>query len=594
MKKIYLFDCLKVVYKIVPVPAAVILLLKVFLALVPAAQTLLVAGFVDRVAQLQKWSFDRELFLIICLLVILVAYSWVSKSLTVLLEQRIEMKVRADFKPYLIEKICRLKYEYMENSDTRDKISRVNKEMDRRVREAYMGMLTLLELVLKVFGILIIMLTQVWWVAILIFLISVPCFYIAIRSGKEGYDAEAEVTRNSRMYEYFSEMLKGRDFVEERTLFCFGPEYRERFAEQYEIVRKHKTKVRFKWLLKMKAGSMATIIVSAALILFLVPLTIEGKLSLGMFMALINAVFGIVQNMSWDLAWAIDRNTWFNEYFKEMREVFSLEEDGLPSGTKAGAEAFQTLEFRDVSFRYPGTENYILKKVSFTIQAGKKYAFVGANGAGKTTLIKLVNGLYKDYEGEILVNGRNIHEYGGQPLATVFQDFARYPLALKENIAIAKGCEVSDSEIEQAISDVGLKETADRLKNGIHTGLGKYKKDSQDLSGGEWQKVALARCLLSDAPLKILDEPTAAMDPVYETMIYHKFKQISQNKTVLLISHRLASVKMSDIIFVLDGGQIVEEGTHQQLMAKGGLYKTMYTEQSKWYEEAGELEVSYE
>ena len=428
-------------------------------------------------------------------------------------------------------------------------------------------------------------------------LISVPCFYIAIKSGKAGYDAEAEVTKNSRMYEYYAQMLKDREFVEERSLFRFDREYQGRFSEQYEIVRKHKTKVRLKWLLKMKAGSMATIIVSAALILFLVPLTIKGELSLGMFMALINAVFSIVQNMSWDLAWAIDQNTWFHEYFKEMQEVFLLEEDRPRQQEGEGREAFKTLEFRDVSFKYPGTERYILRHVSFMVQAGKKYAFVGANGAGKTTLIKLINGLYQDYEGKILVNGRDVlsdNESGGQLLATVFQDFARYPISLKENISIAQKNGASDEEIEKVIHDIGLEETAGRLKEGIHTSLGKYKKDSQDLSGGEWQKVALARCLFSDAPIKILDEPTAAMDPVYETMIYQKFRQISQGRTVLLISHRLASVKMSDFIFVLDEGRIVEEGTHQQLMEEGGLYREMYTEQAKWYEEAGEMEVSYE
>lgn len=597
MKKIYLLDCLKIVYRVAPVPAFVMLLLGAFLALVPAAQTLLVAGFVDKAAGMQGWSVDRELILIIACMVALVAYSWITKSMTELLKQRIEMKAREDFKPHLTEKICRLKYEHMENSDMRDKISRVNKEAETRVRDAYVGMLSLLELLLKVFGILAIMFTQVWQVAVLILLISVPCFYIAIKSGKAGYDAEAEVTKNSRMYEYYSQMLRDREFAGERSLFRYDREYQKRFSEQYEIVRKHKTRVELKWLLKMKAGSMATIIVSAALILFLVPLAIKGELSLGMFMALINAVFSIVQNMSWDLAWAIDRNTWFYEYFKEMREVFSLEEDGARQQAGKREEAFRTLEFRNVSFRYPGTENYILKQVSFTVQAGKKYAFVGANGAGKTTLIKLVNGLYQDYEGEILVNGRDILSGdvpGGQLLATVFQDFARYPLSLKENIAIGKKGGASDEEIEKVIHDIGLAETAGRLKDGIHTALGKYKKDSQDLSGGEWQKVALARCLLSDAPVKILDEPTAAMDPFYETMVYQKFKQISQNRTVLLISHRLASVRMSDYIFVLDGGRIAEEGTHQQLMEMGGLYKEMYTEQAKWYEEAGKMEAGYE
>lgn len=311
-----------------------------------------------------------------------------------------------------------------------------------------------------------------------------------------------------------------------------------------------------------------------------------------------NAVFGIVQNMSWDLAWAIDRSAWFNEYFKEMREVFALKEDEtagrwIEKQEEPDTKKFDSLEFRDVSFRYPGAEDYVLRHVSFVIKAGKKYAFVGANGAGKTTIIKLVSGLYQDYEGKILVNGRDLKEHGTQFMAAVFQDYARYPLSLKDNIAIIKNGRVSEGEIRKVIEDVELEDVAARLKDGIDTGLGKYGEDSQDLSGGEWQKVAMARCLLSDAPLKILDEPTAAMDPVYETMIYQKFRQISQDKTVMLISHRLSSVKMSDIIFVLDSGRIAEEGSHRQLMERKGLYQAMYAEQSKWYEKTDKEELCY-
>ena len=167
----------------------------------------------------------------------------------------------------------------------------------------------------------------------------------------------------------------------------------------------------------------------------------------------------------------------------------------------------------------------------------------------------------------------------------MFQDFARYPISVRENITIGRKDGVSEEELTAVMDEIGMRQTVDKLKDGVNTVLGKIKEDSQDISGGEWQKIALARCALSKAPISILDEPTAAMDPVYESKIYRNFQQISRGKTVLLISHRLASVKMADIIFVIKDGMVSETGSHSQLMAKGGLYKRMYEEQAKWYEE---------
>ncbi len=505
------------------------------------------------------------------------------------------MRLRTTFKSQLVEKISRLNYDAMENGRVRDQISRVNKDAEKRIREAYARLLRLLELILKAAGVLIILFTQVWWLAFFILAVSVPCFYISMKSGKENYDAQADVTKVNRINEYYNEMLKGREYVDERTVFGYHREYRERFLQQYEEARKYTTGIRLKWFIKMKAGSMAVIAVSAAALTVMIPLTLDGVLSTGMFVALMNAIFGIVQNMSWDLTYSIDRVAWYQNYFRELSEVLSLSEDQTITDGKKRAESkekeaavFRTLEFRNVTFRYPGTSPNILKNLSFKIDAGKKYAFVGANGAGKTTIVKLINGLYPDYEGEILVNGEDIHHFERGFLSNVFQDFARYPVSVRKNITIGRKDQVSEEELLQVVREVGLDNTVERLEDGLDTVLGKVKEESLDLSGGEWQKVALARCALSKAPVRILDEPTSAMDPVYENEIYQRFQQISQGKTVLLISHRLASVKMSDFIFVIADGAVAEAGSHWELMEKNGLYRTMYEEQAKWYEKDGE------
>lgn len=594
MKKVYVLDAVKIVFQADAAAAGVYFLLRLLLALVPTLQTLAVAAFIDQVTVMGTAGIrnDSGLLFLIFVLVAMVAFSWISKSITGLLEQHMEMRLRASFKPALVKKISRLKYEAMEDGSVRDKISRVNRNAEGRVREAYGGLLRLLELILKAAGILIILFTQVWWLAFVILAVSIPSFCISMKSGKEDYDAQADVTKVNRLNEYYNEMLKGREYVDERTLFGYHGEYRERFLQQYEEARKYTTGIRLKWFVKMKAGSMAVIVVSAAALTVMIPLTLNGALSAGMFMALMNAIFGIVQNMSWDLTYSIDRVAWYQNYFMELSDVLSMPEDQTPADGKGDAEpggkrmeTFRTLEFKNVTFRYPGTDQDILKNLSFKISAGKKYAFAGANGAGKTTIVKLINGLYQDYAGEILVNGEDIRRFDRGFLSNVFQDFARYPVSVRDNIAIGRKGSVPEKELLRAVNEVGLSDTVEKLEAGLDTVLGKVREDSLDLSGGEWQKIALARCALSPAPLRILDEPTSAMDPIHENEIYRRFQRISRGKTVLLISHRLASVKISDCIFVIAGGTVAEAGSHAELMEKNGLYRSMYEEQAKWYED---------
>ena len=340
MRKGNVLDAVKIVFQVDSAAAGVYFLLKLLLALVPALQTLAVAAFIDQVtaAGTAGARNDGGLLFLIFVLVTLVAFSWISKSIAGLLEQHMEMQLRAVFKPRLVEKISRLKYEAMEAGGVRDKISRVNRNAEGRVREAYRGLLRLLELILKAAGVLIILFTLVWWLALVILAVSIPCFCISMKSGKEDYDAQADVTKVNRLNEYYHEMLKGREYVDERTLFGYHREYRERFLQQYEEARKYTTGIRLKWFIKMKAGSMAVIVVSAAALTVMIPLTLNGALSTGMFMALMNAIFGIVQNMSWDLTYSIDRVAWYQNWFRELSDVFSMSEDQTLADGKENAE----------------------------------------------------------------------------------------------------------------------------------------------------------------------------------------------------------------------------------------------------------------
>ena len=258
-------------------------------------------------------------------------------------------------------------------------------------------------------------------------------------------------------------------------------------------------------------------------------------------------------------------------------------------------DGFGELMFEHVSFCYPGTEKYVLKDVSFRLEAGRHYAFTGANAAGKSTVIKLMTGLYDSYEGRILVNGKELREYSPQEkkslYAVVFQDFARYQISVKDMIGLGmrrQGAQMEcqdTGKVRLAVEQVGLSEFVDGLADGIDTVLGKFDRGNKEASGGQWQKLALARAFVSDAPICILDEPSASLDPVSESRLYQEYGKLSEGRTTVFISHRLGSVRLADSIIVFDEGRILEQGTFEELMKYESKFREMYEVQRSWYEE---------
>lgn len=243
------------------------------------------------------------------------------------------------------------------------------------------------------------------------------------------------------------------------------------------------------------------------------------------------------------------------------------------------------LSFHKVSFKYPGSDNYILKDINLKFEIGEKLALVGLNGAGKTTLVKLLLRLYEPTEGEIKLNGINIEKYDYdeyvQIFSVVFQDFRLFDFPLDENIAVSEN--VDTDKVKKVIELVGLTELVNNMPDKEGTLLYHENGDGVSLSGGEAQKVAIARALYKDAPFVILDEPTAALDPVAEAEIYERFDTLVGGKTTIYISHRMSSCKFCDRIIVISDGTIKEEGTHSSLIQKAGLYAEMYNTQAEYY-----------
>ncbi len=303
--------------------------------------------------------------------------------------------------------------------------------------------------------------------------------------------------------------------------------------------------------------------------------------------------FGLVGGFStWLSGMANDFSTLirYNLGFCEIREFLDYPNiTNRGEGIAVPRDSF-SIEFKNVSFRYEGSEEYTINNLSFKIQKGEKIALVGVNGAGKTTLVKLICGLYVPNSGEILIDGKPIGEYNifeyYRLFSVVFQDIFLMPQSVKNNIVGGEFNKFNKDKLNKVIELAGLKTKFDNLPDGIKTNLVKtVHEDAIELSGGEMQRLALARALYKDGKVLILDEPTAALDPIAESKIYERYSEMTKGHTSVFISHRLASTRFCDRIFMFEKGMILEEGTHQSLMQKGGKYAEMFEVQSHYYKE---------
>ena len=313
-------------------------------------------------------------------------------------------------------------------------------------------------------------------------------------------------------------------------------------------------------------------------------LAIAGTITVGMVLRYAQAIFQACMSVSASIRLA-------GEFRTDVGRIASTLEYLNLEAKKTKGDSFTemtkgVIEFRNVSFRYPGTKELVLDHVSLKIEPSEKIAVVGKNGSGKTTLVKLLCRLYEPEEGEILWNGKNIREYDLREwqkiFAIVFQDYSLLSLTLGQNVSASEQYEAERAK--EVLQLAGFGERLNKLKKGLETVVyPEYEQDGVSFSGGEEQKIAIARAIYKGGQICILDEPTAALDPVSESRVYESFDEIVKGKTAVYISHRLSSCKFSDRIFVLDNGKIAESGTHEALLSQNGLYAQLWQAQAQYY-----------
>lgn len=588
-KKYKSYDVLKLAWEASPVATLSYASLSVAQSVMQTAVTAVAtANFVDTATSILKSLRPyKDIYPALALVLITLAFVNTIGTVAKLAASKVSVNLQRTLKPAIVKTMAAFDYKYVEDKKSWELISRVSRDPVKSVMDGVDAYIQFTQIVVSVASVFVLIVSQVWWAAVIVFLFSVPMFWLSMRAGKKNYQAERNAEKFTRRAEYLGEVLTGRENVEERTLFGYSDGVNCMWQEQYEAGRKLQIKVTAKNFMISKGASMLLALISLLVALTLITPVVNGQMSAGMFMGIVNAVFGMIQKLGFQMSRSLENISRAGEYMKDI-SGFVLLSEIKEALTEPDANPIQidSLEFCKVRFRYPGSSEYILDGLSFKLEAGRHYAFVGRNGAGKTTIIKLLTGLYTEYEGEILINGKELREYSLSTIkamfSVVYQDFAKYYIKMKDNIAL--GDIHNKGKEREAARLAGLEEVIDKLADGIDTPLGKILQGGQDISGGQWQRVAIARSLVSRAPIRILDEPTSALDPISESNLYRDFERLMKNKTTVFISHRLGSTKLADEILVIDGGKIVERGTHEALMERNGQYAEMFEAQREWYQ----------
>lgn len=477
--------------------------------------------------------------------------------------------------------------------DFYSKLENANREAGHRPVEIMRSTFTVISKLISMLGFVVILISVSWWAPIFIILLSLPTTIISFIYRRKTVDYMWFHSKERRQMSYYSGVLVNKDVVKEVKILGISDhlinKYKAVFAKYFGGIKSLLLGEGF-WKI------VSTILTTAAncfLLIFIAKRVFDGEIQIGDYTlyagALNNIIAGVATIISTS-ATIYEGTLFINNiitYMEQPKTVVPNIENPITPARHIG----HTIEFKNVSFCYPGTDVYVLKDINIKIEPGQTVVLVGFNGAGKTTLIKLLTRLYDPTSGEILLDGKNIKSYDVAELykifGIIFQDFGKYAMSVSENIALGqidKG--VIEKDIELAAKQADAEKFINALPDGYNTPLMRWFEDNGiELSIGQWQKLSIARAFYSDSDILILDEPTASLDPMAEQQIFNQFDELRKDKTSIFVSHRLSSATIADKIVVLEKGAVVEIGNHHELIKKDGHYRKMFETQAKRYKE---------
>ena len=525
----------------------------------------------------------------ICVVGIVALIGIFSNTLASLISQ-IQDQIIVDYVfPIIHAKSIEIDLEYYENPQYHDIFYRAQQQASSRLAQILNRLASFFQNIVFLLGVSSLLILVNWNIALILFASIVPRILVRLKYMGYMHAWQYRQTATLRQINYYGEMLTSNVYAKEIRLYNLGSLFSHRFMNFRKLLRKEfiglVTKNSIADLVTQTSFTIATFVCYA----FIAYQTVEGKLTLGS-LVMYSQAFQLGYNALWQLLSNLSNFYEDNLYLSNLYEFLDLKPKILEPTHPQPIPPLQQkgIQFHNVSFQYPTSNRQGLTNISLNIPPGKIVALVGENGAGKTTLIKLLCRLYDPTEGTITFEGQDLRSFAisdlRRQIGVIFQDYAKYHLTAQENIWLGNiDLPPGDRRITEAARQSGADEVITGLPDNYETILGSWFETGEELSIGQWQKIALARAFLRNAQILILDEPSSSLDAKAEEEIFQKFRQLIQGQTAILISHRLSTVKMSDHIYFLENGKIIENGTHQELMQLGGHYAHLFETQAQHY-----------
>lgn len=595
--------CICTVFKYGAFPAVVLFFLSVFTGLTLPFTVLYTQKLIDSIILFLKESVVLSSVLwnaaVLALTILFMNHvNFISNIAFIYLEK----KLTYNLSEAILTKMLKIEFACFEDAALHDALKEIRSRPAKKVINLFKECRAFLCDSIKLFGMVFIFARVSPWLSLGFFVFLVLDFineYIATKKIQAIY---ASQVFDERELEDLSSLLSNKDALPELKIFSAIPFIVKKFKDKYKVLLKERISITLKSYRYMGIASVIMIAWFSFLIFVLIRLIIRGQVSVGMFTGLIASIteiYYLLALMSESFWGLIDDNKSIgflytfmdlphDIHYKEMQHEEKILEQNILEQKTFGKK--NAIIFENVSFHYPNSEKEVLKNISFRIEAGAHIALVGKNGSGKTSLIKLISGLYKPSAGNIFIGSKNINSLSRDALhrefSVVFQDYSSYQMTLRENAALGSIEFLNDDEhLKKSLALI----SDDPVFDDLDKHLGKLEESGTELSGGQKQKLAIARACAAKTNFIIFDEPTASLDPSAEKEMYQNLQKIigtsNRGRGCIFISHRLASAKMADIIFVLDEGRIIEKGSHDELIKNGGLYSKMYKEQASWYKD---------